>query len=184
MWCIGLLALNGVFHALLFAAALLPDQTVLLSYGLEADAFATGVEMLLMLITGIVFIVWFHRAFKTAMEMAPQSGLTMSKASAVWCWFVPIGNYWLPYQRASAMWRWTGGGSSWPIVVWWILWVVGRFTGGVVGRLPADMMSPEMFRSGWMLATGVSMLSAFAAAYYVRAMDGRLRRACEGVIGF
>ncbi len=72
MWCIGLLALNGVFHALLFSAALLPDQTVLLSYGLEADALATGVELLLMSITGIVFIVWFHRAFKTRWSWLPS----------------------------------------------------------------------------------------------------------------
>ncbi len=73
MWCIGLLALNGVFHALLFAAALLPDQTVLLAYGLAADAFATGVAMLLMLITGIVFIVWFLPIETTEIQVVLSS---------------------------------------------------------------------------------------------------------------
>ena len=92
-----------------------------------------GVELLLMLATGIVFLAWFRRAYENA-ESFGVSGLRYSAGWAVGAWFVPVLNLIRPMQIADDVVRASDApGEEWkvappPAVVhwWWAAWLAAN----------------------------------------------------------
>ncbi|MFE3458614.1 protein kinase [Nocardiopsis aegyptia] len=80
--------------------------------------------------TGLVavWLIWFSRARAVAERLAPGR-LRYRPSAAVWGWFVPVGNLFLPKQIADDVWHASSptGGAMAPagrLHAWWALWLV------------------------------------------------------------
>ncbi len=100
------------------------------------------------ILTGIVFVVWFHRTRTNAEAFAPGAD-RLRPGWAIGGWFVPLANFWLPYRIAVATWgsstplagdggRAAGRLPLMPVNLWWgsfvlskvVAWYGGRSYGG------------------------------------------------------
>lgn len=82
---------------------------------------------LVLAITIIVFLIWFHNARVNA----DYSGWRQRRAWAwtFWGWIIPIGNLWIPFQLMGDIWR---AGLpperrtriAWPPALWWTSWLL------------------------------------------------------------
>jgi hypothetical protein len=106
----------------------------------DAVATASGVWLVLVLATGIVFIIWMWRAAKNAGFL----GRTSPRFGPGWrigAWFIPFANLVIPVLIVQDLWRATTPGTSlgaaWrneprsALVGWW--WAL-LILGGVLGR--------------------------------------------------
>lgn len=92
------------------------------------------------LLTAIVFLFWFHRAYSN-LESLGARDLKYSSGWAVGCWFVPILSLFRPVMIAQEIWRQSepanvtngnhGTSSSWLIGLWWTAWVLSNILGGI-----------------------------------------------------
>jgi hypothetical protein len=106
-------------------------------------------QLLLLLSTGIVFLIWFHRCYKN-LEALGVTDLRFKAGWAIGGWFVPFLNLWRPKQIADDIWKatepeapveqseaWKSNGVPAVITLWWIAWLVsgavGQAAGGAVG---------------------------------------------------
>jgi hypothetical protein len=102
-----------------------------------------------LLATGIVFLVWFHRARKN-IELFSPIPPALSTGWAIASWFTPLVNFWFPKQIAHDIWKASDpqaplrGGSTpgrhallWP---WWLLWSAAWLCGwyGVLADPSSD----------------------------------------------
>ena len=72
----------------------------------RADAWVRGtggIWVLLFVATIVLWCMWQHRAHQTARDLV--GGTKMSAAWAFGCWFVPIVNYFKPFQAVRELWR-------------------------------------------------------------------------------
>jgi len=92
----------------------------------RADRWVRGAGALwvvLFVITIVVWCVWQHRSHQAARDLV--AGLDLSAAWAVGCWFVPIVNYFKPFQAIRELWRASEGSptwraqATWPVLSWW-----------------------------------------------------------------
>jgi hypothetical protein len=104
---------------------------------LYASVHILGVAMTL--VSAIFFIMWFRRAYYNLHQLT--SGLQYSEGWAAGAWFVPIFNWFAPYQIASDLFKETEGlllskeliesnpkrhkVKAW----WWGLWIAGSIIG-------------------------------------------------------
>jgi hypothetical protein len=79
-----------------------------------------------LLIVGILFLIWFHRAA----TMAAKLGLPARRSPgwAVGGFFVPIVNFWFPYRSAVDLFPPGHPGRS-MVGRWWALWIITSFGG-------------------------------------------------------
>lgn len=98
----------------------------------RADAlyFGSGIiQVLAMLATATVFIIWFHRARVNAELFSPGTQ-GLSRGWAIGAWFVPLANLVMPRLVAGDTWRSSGRPGAAPpstgwVTGWWTVWVVG-----------------------------------------------------------
>jgi hypothetical protein len=158
---------------------------------------AGGSQMVAYVACAVLFITWFFRTRRGIGLLAPDR-FRKKQGWAIAAWFVPIGNFWLPYGVALDMWRATAPlpvdgervrrTSAWPVTLWWALFVgtsiVNRFASSSYGE--AESL-PE-FRNAlteYMVADSVSVAAAAAAVYFVVRLTARQREKSEqpGVYG-
>ncbi|MFJ7203768.1 DUF4328 domain-containing protein [Streptomyces sp. NPDC098789] len=111
-----------------------------------ADRFASmsySLQMLAQLPTVVLFLVWFHRVRVNAGVFAPE-GFGRGTRWAVGCWFIPIGQLWLPFKTATEIWGASAQAApdgSWrrvsygPVVAWWATWAGSHLLLFVSNRL-------------------------------------------------
>lgn len=122
-----------------------------------------GVIQILLLITcGITFLLWFHRAHKN-LGSAGLSGLEYSPRWATGGFFVPILNWYRPFQVMREVWRGsaflsrTSSASNWNVVrtsplviLWWGLFVFSGSLGSSSFRFSlADESLPELLSASY-----------------------------------
>lgn len=152
----------------------------------QGDALYTASERLQivgMLATAAVFIVWFYRVRVNAAFFS-EALCTMGRGWAVGAWFVPIGNLWLPYRVAREVWVASAQSSpdrSWrqvstaPVTAWWTAWVATVLAGRVGAELFKAAQTTQALRN----AVGVvlaSHLLGIAAAGLAILFVGKLSR--------
>ncbi|MGD3112461.1 DUF4328 domain-containing protein [Streptomyces sp. YGL11-2] len=122
---------------------------------------AGALQILGVIATGIVFLIWFYQVRVNAEALAPGT-CTTGKGWAIGSWFIPIGNYWLPFRVARQTWdasfQDAPEGSRHPRTVlfaWWITWVASDALGVAGARLYAKVEAPESLQ----VATRVEMVS-------------------------
>lgn len=107
----------------------------------KIDDFATAYVWVaggLFLSIVATFCVWTYRAARNAKGLSefPQR---ISPAWAVGWYFIPLANFWKPFQGMRETWS----RSAWPpalkappiLNVWWILWIALGIVDRLVGRL-------------------------------------------------
>jgi hypothetical protein len=135
----------------------------------EAVAGAAGLYLLVFLATGVVWLVWQHRA-QDNLVRAGVRGLAFTPGWAVGWWFVPFANLWKPFQAMSELRLASAEPEGWsrstrPAILWgwWIAWLLsGAIAWGVVG--PGDPTTWEELKRSDLLDAVSSLLSIGSAS--------------------
>ncbi|WP_030723622.1 DUF4328 domain-containing protein [Streptomyces sp. NRRL F-2580] len=132
-----------------------------------------------LLVTGIVFIVWFHRVRTNAEVFAPGAD-KLALGWAIGAWFVPFANLWLPYRIAVTTWGSStplgtdGGYRRFPLTLvnlWWGAFALSRVLGWYGGMSYSRAQSTDAVRDAatTMLAGDVlDIAAALLAVLFVR----------------
>ncbi|SIO90176.1 DUF4328 domain-containing protein [Nocardiopsis sp. JB363] len=127
------------------------------------------------IVVGVVLVVawllWFQRVRATAEALEPGR-LRFPSSMAVYGWFIPIANFFLPQMIATDIWhassqpRADGRMESFGLVhIWWVLWSVTFLT---LLTWPIFWFSQDLFDM-WdqLIVRVVAIPSAIAAALFV-----------------
>ncbi len=139
----------------------------------------------------VAFGFWIHRSYANLGTLG-VGPLRFSPGWAVGSYFVPIMNWFRPYQVMAEIWRATdprslAGSDEWqhaavsPVVgLWWASWIIGAFVGGLVSRVAfADPTDFAQWVIQDQIAIGqyaILLVSALLAIAVVRSVTRRLDR--------
>ena len=155
------------------------------------------IQIVVFIVTAIVFIVWFHRAYKNLLPL--QAGpLRYGTGWAIGGWFVPFLNLVRPKQIMNDIWRASdpelprnvAHGSGRPVSPW-INWWWGAFIiSGILARIlfrsadDADSLTELTELSRLTLATDVaSVVLDVLAIEVVRRVTGRQSARAQVIYG-
>ncbi|MFE2374747.1 DUF4328 domain-containing protein [Streptomyces sp. NPDC059398] len=149
--------------------------------GQRADRLAdlsSGLYLMALAATAVVFIIWFHRARKNAAVFAPD--IQGRKAGwAIGGWFVPLGSLWIPHGIASASWDASSptapDGSRRPaprtlLTAWWTAWVLSLVLSNLDSALSRSD-DPGLYRQSvavMLAGDAVDLVAAVLAIFFVR----------------
>ncbi|MEV0412855.1 DUF4328 domain-containing protein [Streptomyces sp. NPDC050448] len=155
--------------------SLTADAASVGDWTLERGDVLTGVagvlQYLMVLVTAVVFIVWFHRV-RVNGEIFRPDGFSQSRGWAIGSWFIPFGNLFLPFRIAKQIWvastQFGPDGtyrevSAAPLNAWWAVWVTSLVLDRVFGQLYKRAETPQALRDASALGI-VTDLFAVAAA--------------------
>ncbi|TJZ54374.1 DUF4328 domain-containing protein [Streptomyces piniterrae] len=131
------------------------------------------VQLVAILATAVVFIVWFHRARVNAEVFAPEYH-TKKRGWAIWGWIVPVVNLWFPRRIATDIWNASADESSRSRALlnwWWALWVVDLLFGRLASQRYIKAETPEEIKgalSGLMASDVFNIAAAVLAILFVR----------------
>lgn len=102
------------------------DWEHLLEVSLPADLIVFG-PLLAMLVTGICFFFWFIRAYKNAYALK-YPGLKYAPAWTIWGFFIPVFDFFRPYQMMGQLWDKVNSNKYGRVVLdlWWGLWITSE----------------------------------------------------------
>jgi len=152
-----LLLLNVVLALLVFFCQVL--EVTLFPDTLASEELHSGGEFIFVLtyalsallslplfwLTGVLFLVWFHRAYKNLFAFNVQ-GLRTTPGWAVLLWFVPFLAFYYPFRSIQEIHngsdpdleegrtRFSDTSFSPLFVIWWGLWVLTSIVGNITFR--------------------------------------------------
>ncbi|MBA7477747.1 hypothetical protein ES707_13161 [subsurface metagenome] len=142
----------------------------------------------LFVITGILFLMWIHRAHRNLPSLG-NTNLKYSPGWAVGWFFVPILSWWKPYQVTTEIWKasdpttdikdstaWQKSPASSLVSSWWFLFLVSIFIGNIAIRyfLRAETLNEILTASWWGLVIDVIDISTvILTMLLVRNIDQR-----------
>ena len=141
-------------------------------------------QIALFVATVIVFARWIYILNDNKRQFG-ASGLRFTPGWAVGWFFVPIANFWKPYQAMKELWQvsaspqqWQNQPSSNLLPWWWLFWVAGNILGNLSFRLSirADTL-PELTAANIVtdLADVVSVAADLVALALVSTIAGMQR---------
>jgi len=164
-----------------------PD-TVTVADGERIDRLTlwTGLELLALLVTGVLFVVWLYTAHRSS--RMDRRATRHSSGWAIGGWFVPVLNLWRPFQMVSDVRRGaTGDADARPSVGqgwWWGTWValspVSAAVSFLYSRAASAPVGPEYVdalgeAASWeRLSSGLSIVCALLAVLVVAEIRTRL----------
>ncbi|MEU2184888.1 DUF4328 domain-containing protein [Streptomyces thermolilacinus] len=135
--------------------------------------FSASFSLMALIATGIVFIVWFHRARTNAEVFGPDEQ-RRTPGWAIGSWFIPIANLWIPRKIAGDIWDASELDKRAPRAVlntWWTLWVVASLAGRTAERLWERAEEYDAIRRaalGLAASSVLELVAAVAAVLFVR----------------
>ncbi|MFD3971387.1 DUF4328 domain-containing protein [Streptomyces cyaneofuscatus] len=141
----------------------------------------TDYQPAVFLVTGILFILWFHRTRRNAEVFDPSVQKT-GPGWAVGGWFVPVGNLWFPYRVADGIWTGSapvgpeGGRTAVPRALlnfWWALWIATLLADQITAHIQDTSIEPERQAHALTLvaaADALEIAAAVLAILFVRAL--------------
>lgn len=151
---------------------------------------AGSLQVLTLLATMVVFIIWFRRVRLNAEVFDPYAH-SMRPGWAVGSWFVPIGALWLPHRVANGVWTASSSGGSnrpptprGPLHAWWAALLCAQIFSGYAEQVSSDAEERDEVLSGFdlvMVSDVLDIAAAVLAILFVRrltAMQGE--RAAQG----
>ncbi|MFB6582056.1 MULTISPECIES: DUF4328 domain-containing protein [unclassified Streptomyces] len=146
------------------------------------------------IVTGIVFVIWFHRVRTNAEVLAPGAD-KLPRGWAIGAWFIPFANFVLPYRIAVTTWTSStpfgaDGQRRWLrltlVNLWWGTFVLAKVLGWYGGRSYSSAETIEATRSAatTMLAGDVlDIVAAVLAVLFVRRLTAMQHaRAAQGPV--
>lgn len=102
----------------------------------EAVAIA---QLVLLLLTGVAWLRWQHRAHKDLITYLRSAPLSFSPGWGVGYWFIPLANLWLPFGATRELWTASepDGNQTRSVPAWLWLWWVTWIAAGILGRVLA-----------------------------------------------
>lgn len=135
----GAAALVSVF-ALITGQASQPETDDLSAHDLIMLAVSLP-QVLIVMVTGVTFLMWIHRANRNARGLGAQ-GMTFTPGWSVGWYFIPIANFWKPYQAMKEIWRasahpadWQAHGAPSLLPAWWTWWMISSILSNMSFRL-------------------------------------------------
>jgi hypothetical protein len=160
------------------------------------DPFADGASLewadgvyaagaLVFLVCGVCFLVWIHRASHNARALGSR-GMVHSPGWAVGGFFVPVLNFFRPYQVVTELWRASDpahpqGGGAWKtekqplpsfLSLWWAGWLLG--SGLSIGAAYTSSVD------AYLAAGAVDLMTLVLAILLVRRLSRRQAMRAEG----
>ncbi|MEU3187029.1 DUF4328 domain-containing protein [Streptomyces sp. NPDC006923] len=145
-----------------------------------------------MLLTAVVFLVWFFRVRRNAGVFDP-GGHRMGQGWAVGSWFVPLWSFWLPRRVAADTWAASTPAepdgtprrvSYGPVNAWWAAWLGASVAGQVGSRLYQVAEEADEVRNAVSLVFAADVVDVVAAVLAIRFVLGLTRmqslRATQG----
>ncbi|WP_199549160.1 DUF4328 domain-containing protein [Streptomyces sp. N35] len=132
-------------------------------------ALSASPQFTALVVTGVVFIIWFRRVRINAEVFAPDDH-SLRRGWAVWGWLCPVVNFWFPRRVALDAWnasepadakvRGTG-----VVNAWWTAWLAGWFCNEIAGRMyaRADAMDVAEVRTALQVMTVSDLLDIAGA---------------------
>jgi hypothetical protein len=177
----------------------------------DAYAAVNGIALLTLVIAGVTFLVWFHRAYSNVASLVGRP-LRFGTGWSVGAWFVPILAAWRPKQIANDIWRagdrkarGTQAWNSLPVPGfvhwWWALWLLAGLASSVGGLMASQDPVLVDFAKGAVSATrhdleterdaatvlagsaALEVIAAIAAAMFVRQASRRQDELISGEPG-
>ncbi|MBT2452363.1 DUF4328 domain-containing protein [Streptomyces sp. ISL-43] len=149
-------------------------------------------QNVLRLVTGVVFILWFHRVRCNGQVFRPD-GFSQSAGWAIGGWFVPFANLFFPYRTARETWdastQYAPDGSyrqvsGTPVVAWWLAFVASMILNRVLSLRYTNAETPEAIRdvsSFGAVSDLSSVVAAVLAIVFVRKLTALQRvKATQG----
>lgn len=137
-----------------------------------------GVDVALLVATGVLFLVWLNRARRNV-EAYPVRNLRRGRVAAIVSWFVPVIALWWPKQSVDDVWNASRADTEHgadvrlmprPRLVWgwWIAllsWVIVERTAWLVLRgADPEVVSADRYIETNTLAAGLAMIASSAGA--------------------
>ncbi|MEU2154887.1 DUF4328 domain-containing protein [Streptomyces sp. NPDC019396] len=149
----------------------------------SGDLFMAGsstVYSVALLVAGVFFVIWFHRARVNAGVLRPD----LQRRGSGWAiggWVIPFGNLWIPRSVAGDIWDASlpdygqdkKGASHALLNFWWAFWLVSALLGQVADAAYDQAESPEAIRVAaavLMIGSVVDIVAALLAITVVRRM--------------
>lgn len=115
------------------------------------------IYLIAFIISGITFIMWFRRAYFNLHQRVDH--LSHSENWAASAWFVPIVNFYRPYQIMKEMYletkiflennriNFNEDINTRNLIFWWTLWIVNNFVSQLIFRVYRDSDTLESLMS-------------------------------------
>lgn len=168
----------GAYEILLLAGALLVFVSGSLAGALVLSLFNLLLYVV-MALSGIPFIAWFHRAYKNL----PLLGISPRFSSnwAIGCWFIPFANWVLPGMIGDEIWRAGRPQASAPRAedwnlarIWWGVYIGSGLLGMLLLFAVRAAGSARGFAFVLALSAVMVVVSAVLAIAFVRRASERL----------
>jgi hypothetical protein len=164
------------------------SRTEALASDHRVDTFAY-IALAALAVTGIIFIVWFSRAYRNTRALGGDT--RYSNGWAIGAWFIPIGWFWIPKKLANDIWWGTerpedGAWRARPALLtsWWLAWVLAWVPLRFAGTGSLNNVDDARRANLAALATlGLFLLAAVFALFVVRQIGQRLAVRTAGVPG-
>lgn len=144
-------------------------------------------QVAIYLVTGIVFIIWFHRAYKNLESWGTE--LPHKTGWAIGAWFVPILNLFRPKGIADAIWKASDSelstpvGDAWskdeaPVFmhVWWVTWILSFIAARFASTTTEDIQTVSdgiSANTAGLVANGLSAIAGALAILFVKGATKR-----------
>jgi len=169
------------------------EDTLLFTIWLVQAAIGI-LQVLALIFTVVLFLLWIHRAYGNLLLLGVQKqDLKYSPGWAVGWFFIPIANLVMPFLVVSEIWKASSpnlnplDSASWKarrtprlLFIWWAFWIVSVLLGQVAARLiMASETIESNITSAWVTLVSDlgTAIAAVLAALIVRGIDRRQKRA-------
>ena len=138
-------------------------------------ARAGSLQLLAMLATAVLFVIWFHRVRHNA-EVFDASKQPMRPGWAIGGWFVPLANFWLPRRIAGGIWAASAvtdpdGArrtvSRTPLDLWWGTWIFSLLLARYAGRMYEQALMVEEVADAVTTTAVADVADGVAAAFAI-----------------
>jgi hypothetical protein len=181
MNCISLI--SSYFQYVLLKAAA-NGETISIEYAASNDyrEQAIGViQIIVFVISAITFIQWFRRAYFNLHLRVNH--LSETEGWAAGCWFVPIMNFYKPYQIMKEMFQATHFFlkrndvhtrehlSTSSLSLWWTFWIIDRFVGQFVFKYSLTAETIEELTTttiGQIISNGIGIILAIITVNVIK----------------
>ena len=145
---------------------------------------AVGITILvLFVVTGIVWLVWQHQS-QTNLRTTGIRSLHFTPGWAVGWWFIPIANFWKPFQAMRELFKASAGGDRWwevptPALVgwWWAGWIAFNLMDGLASTFfSGDEVSVRAYITGDRFSIAGDLLSTATAILAILVVREVIRR--------
>jgi hypothetical protein len=167
------------------ASTWVPDDTSIDVINLS-HTWLLALSTIIYLVAGVLFLFWIVRAAKNARAL----GATGQKNSPGWCagwFFIPIANFWKPYQAVCEVYRasdpesdgidWWHAGNYVParFAWWWAAWIGASILSRIESRMARSSDDDFVVLAEYLsfVTLPLALASAVLCVSVIRAIDRR-----------